>query len=196
MADAFIPETEATVTCAECGRLFSAADTIELAGRRICATCKPVFLQRLREGAAATTSLSYAGFWVRVGAAFLDGLLLIVVNMFVGIVLPLALAANASVTAAVPVVFVLTWLFQMAIAITYETWFVGRHGATPGKMALKLRIVRPDGSPLTYARAFGRHWGKFLSSITLLIGYIIAAFDSEKRALHDRICDTRVVRVG
>ena len=63
-------------------------------------------------------------------------------------------------------------------------------------MALKLRIVRPDGSPLTYARAFGRHWGKFLSSITLLIGYIIAAFDSEKRALHDRICDTRVVRVG
>ena len=74
-----------------------------------------------------------------------------------------------------------------------ETWLIGKYGATLGKMACGIRVVRPDGSPVTYLRAFGRYWAKFLSGIMLLIGYIIAAFDAEKRALHDHICDTRVV---
>jgi uncharacterized RDD family membrane protein YckC len=43
-------------------------------------------------------------------------------------------------------------------------------------------------------RAFGRYFGKLLSAIILGIGYIMAAFDSEKRALHDMICDTRVIK--
>ena len=41
--------------------------------------------------------------------------------------------------------------------------------------------------------AVGRYFAKFLSSITLCIGFIIAAFESEKRSLHDHICGTRVV---
>ncbi len=57
-----------------------------------------------------------------------------------------------------------------------------------------LKVIRSDGSPISYWRAFGRYLGTQLSSLTLMIGYIIAAFDDEKRALHDHICDTRVVR--
>jgi uncharacterized RDD family membrane protein YckC len=61
-------------------------------------------------------------------------------------------------------------------------------------MACGLKVVRPDGEKISYARACGRFFAEFVSSLTLAIGYIIAAFDGEKRSLHDRICDTRVIK--
>jgi uncharacterized RDD family membrane protein YckC len=70
---------------------------------------------------------------------------------------------------------------------------IGKYGATVGKMACKIKVITADGQPVSYARAFGRYFAKVLSSLTLLIGFIIAAFDSEKRSLHDHICNTRVV---
>jgi uncharacterized RDD family membrane protein YckC len=54
--------------------------------------------------------------------------------------------------------------------------------------------VRPDGEKISYARACGRGFAELVSSIILGIGYLMVVFDEEKRALHDRICDTRVVR--
>jgi uncharacterized RDD family membrane protein YckC len=89
---------------------------------------------------------------------------------------------------------ILVNVVSWALSIAYTTYFLGAHSATPGKMACGLRVVRPDGERISYARACGRFFAEILSSITLGIGYIIAAFDDEKRALHDRICDTRVVR--
>ena len=86
-------------------------------------------------------------------------------------------------------------LVHFAIAISYEVFFLGKYGATPGKMACKLRVVMPDGSPISYGRAFGRFFAYILSKLILMIGLLIAAFDGEKRALHDHICGTRVVRV-
>jgi uncharacterized RDD family membrane protein YckC len=85
-------------------------------------------------------------------------------------------------------------MVQLVFGAAYVTFFLGKYGATPGKMALGLKVVRSDGSELTYARAFGRYLAEYLSAFTLMIGYIIAAFDREKRALHDHICDTRVIR--
>jgi uncharacterized RDD family membrane protein YckC len=61
-------------------------------------------------------------------------------------------------------------------------------------MAVGLRIVTSDGGRVSYARALGRSFAEILSSIICYIGYIIVAFDDQKRALHDHICDTRVVR--
>jgi len=86
------------------------------------------------------------------------------------------------------------YVLQLALNVAYEVFFVGRYGATPGKMACHLKIVMPDGSPVTYARALARYFASILSWITLMIGFIIAGFDAEKRALHDHICNTRVVR--
>jgi len=76
----------------------------------------------------------------------------------------------------------------------YNTYFIGRFGATLGKMACRLKVVTPEGGQVSYARALGRFFSEMISSMILLIGYIMAAFDDEKRALHDRICSTRVVR--
>jgi uncharacterized RDD family membrane protein YckC len=85
---------------------------------------------------------------------------------------------------------------SMLINAAYITFFLGKFGATPGKMALRLRVVSPSGGSISYGRAFCRFLAEFLSSILLCIGYIMAAFDEEKRALHDRICDTRVIRLN
>ena len=82
----------------------------------------------------------------------------------------------------------------MIIRATYDTVLVGKYGATLGKLACGLRVVMPDGGKVTYMRAFGRYWGEVVTGLTIGIGYIIAAFDDEKRALHDRICNTRVVK--
>jgi uncharacterized RDD family membrane protein YckC len=79
------------------------------------------------------------------------------------------------------------------VGISYETIMIGKFGATLGKMACKIHVVTANGDNVSYARAFGRYFAKLLSAFTLLIGYIMAAFDSERRALHDRVCDTRVV---
>jgi len=70
---------------------------------------------------------------------------------------------------------------------------IGKFGATLGKMACKIQVVTAEGGRVSYLRSLGRYFAKFLSGLICLIGYIIAAFDEEKRALHDRICVTRVV---
>jgi uncharacterized RDD family membrane protein YckC len=72
---------------------------------------------------------------------------------------------------------------------------VGKYGATVGKMAAKIKIVNADGTPVSYGKAAGRYFAEILSSMICGIGYLMVAFDNEeKRALHDRICNTRVVR--
>jgi uncharacterized RDD family membrane protein YckC len=88
------------------------------------------------------------------------------------------------------------YLIGLAIGATYEGVFVSRFGATPGKMALDLKVVRPDGGSISLGRAVGRYFAKMVSAIILGIGYIMAGFDSQKRALHDMICDTRVIKVN
>jgi uncharacterized RDD family membrane protein YckC len=78
--------------------------------------------------------------------------------------------------------------------VTYSWFFLKRYAATPGKMALGIKIVRSDGSPLSTGRILGRYFSEMLSTMILMIGYIMAGFDDERRALHDRICDTRVIK--
>jgi uncharacterized RDD family membrane protein YckC len=62
-----------------------------------------------------------------------------------------------------------------------------------GKRICNVAVVTAEGKPISYGISVARYFSKILSAITLLIGYIIAAFDEEKRSLHDRICNTRVI---
>jgi uncharacterized RDD family membrane protein YckC len=138
--------------------------------------------------------MDYAGFWIRFAALAIDVFILGIVNMVIFIPLGMFMPTSPDN----PMVFIsfmpVIMLLQYAIPAAYDTWFVGKYGATPGKMACKLKIVVEDGSRVGYLRAFGRHFAKWLSAMILLIGYIMAAFDDQRRTLHDRICETRVVR--
>ena len=79
----------------------------------------------------------------------------------------------------------------------YEVAFLAQMGATPGKAAFGMKVVRPDGRPIGVGRAIGRYFSKLGEGWIILIGwcgYLLAGIDSQKRALHDMICDTRVIR--
>jgi uncharacterized RDD family membrane protein YckC len=178
--------------CSECGRPFSPSDLVRFGDHSICGNCKEIFAQKLREGVALRGAMEYGGFWIRFAAVCIDGAILFVISMLTNRIM-VAASSPSDVGAAMAIAGVL-FLIQVAIAATYEGVFVGQFGATPGKMALRLKVVMADGSPVSTPRAFGRYFAKQLSLLTLLIGYIIAGFDEEKRALHDHICGTRVIR--
>jgi uncharacterized RDD family membrane protein YckC len=84
-------------------------------------------------------------------------------------------------------------LINIALAVAYEAYFLTTRGATLGKQVLGLKVIRSDGSGISLGVAIGRYFAQWVSALILFIGYIMAAFDSEKRALHDHICDTRVI---
>ena len=187
------PGTMPTGTCSECGGVFNVQDMIQYGAVRVCARCKPVFMQKLAEGAKIQAgTFRYAGFWIRVGAKFLDGLIL-------GIVLapPLIYFIFKNVrtpqSIQMQIVQVTFQLSYVVVNLAYGIFFLGKYGATPGKMACKLQVVTAEGGKLTYGRATGRVFAEILSGIICYIGYLIVAFDSQKRALHDHICNTRVV---
>ena len=179
-APAGLAEQEAGF-CSQCGRVFPAEQMVRYGNVWICASCKPAFFQKIREGlepgAPGLAGVRYGGFWIRLVALLVDGVALWMVKSLIDLT-------------PWPVVVV---ALQWAVAVAYETYFLGRFGATPGKMACGLRVVVSDGSPVSYARAFARYWAKLLGWFTMLVGYIVAAFDDQKRALHDYICNTRVV---
>lgn len=191
------PLAHGEAVCAECHGVFSIADMIPYGTIRVCANCKPIFMQKLAEGATLRTgALNYAGIGARFGAVLLDGILLYVVNTVLNLAAGLGLFrehVNPQAGPGAPLAVVLVFMLQMAITMSYEVVLVGRYGATLGKMACGIRVVTAEGQPVSYLRALGRYWAKQLSALTCMIGYLIAFWDKEKRALHDHICNTRVV---
>ncbi|HSY42529.1 MAG TPA: RDD family protein [Candidatus Acidoferrum sp.] len=193
-------EQGSQAVCSECGKLFPIDETIRYGDARVCASCKPIFLQKLQEGAALNTgALRYAGFWIRFGARILDGLIVGVPLMILFFVLVFSQIHPSTLghSGAPPDLGILPTLLQFAfvfVQMGYEVFFLGKYGATPGKMACGLRVVTSDGGKISYGRAVGRFFAQILSGLICYIGYIIAAFDNpQKRALHDHICNTRVV---
>jgi len=83
---------------------------------------------------------------------------------------------------------------NVAIVLAYTMYFIRRHEATPGKRLFGLRVVRADGGRVSRGCVIGRYFAEQLSVLTFLAGYVMAAFDDEKRTLHDYLCGTRVVR--
>jgi len=181
-----------TTVCLRCGISYPARDMFPHGDYWVCSQCKPLLLQGVNEAAGVTPVLNYAGFWIRFAAKLVDGIILSIVSMIFGFGARLVSPAYADLDQTLTLLIFL-WLVEAVIAATYNTWYIGKYGATPGKMAFDLRVVSPEGGKISYLRALGRHCAAGISGIILLIGYVMAAFDSEKRALHDRICSTRVI---
>ena len=170
--------------CSQCGMVYFDDELIQFGDALVCGKCKPLFVQKLKEGVTVAGEMVYAGFWIRFGADFIDGLILGVVGFLFGFVGALIGGRTAGA---------FLNIFSWVLGLVYTTYFLGAYSATPGKMACGLKVVRPDGEKISYTRGCGRFFAELVSSLTLGIGYIMAAFDEERRALHDRICDTRVV---
>jgi uncharacterized RDD family membrane protein YckC len=186
--------------CTECGRPYPAGDLVRFGSGLVCGDCKPRFVQRLQEGAVRPLAVQYGGFWRRFAALFLDGIIMMIfllpLQLLLGVGVGALAAPRQGQHAAMMIggALGLYYLLTVAIAVTYQAYFLSQKGATPGKMALGLKVVTPDGGRIGVGRAIARYFAQMLSAFTFLIGYIIAAFDTQKRALHDYICSTRVIR--
>lgn len=181
--------------CAQCGADFAASELVRIQNRWLCPICKVEFVQMMKEGVRARGGFRYAGFWIRFLALCIDGIALWVLNLIV--MLPFAFSAmregESFLLALVELPGFLN-LLGTVLAMGYTVFFVARFAATPGKLALGLRIVTEEGGSVSALRAFCRYLASLVSGILMGIGYLMAAFDGEKRALHDRICATRVIR--
>lgn len=200
MASASVESPSPRMFCGECGGSFAVEDLARFGASYVCANCKPAYVQRMREGAApigaTMQGAHYGGFWIRALAIFIDGLIMGVVIAPLFLIVGFSTGLFHAIDPENPPNFAAILLFEvfaLALVLVYQVWFLTKKGATPGKMVVGLRVVTTDGKYLTAARAVGRYFAYLLSGFTLYIGYIIAAFDSEKRALHDHICSTRVI---
>lgn len=196
-----IPEEQTTATsavnvlCPDCKEVFVFDPTVGSAGAAVEAPVTPDFV--FTPHAMAEADLPKAGFWIRAAAAFVDALISaalqgIVVFLFAGL---LGLLLHSFEGESLLMVC-LAWLLGSSIGVVYYVYFTAFGGQTPGKMALRIKVVRTDSSSLTLGRAFYREViGKFVSGIILGIGYLMVAFDEKKQGLHDRMADTYVVRL-
>jgi len=139
------------------------------------------------------------GFWIRFLASFIDGIIVGVATIPVSIVMSILNVWVMRTSGGLGMTIlssVASYAVNMVIVYFYYGWFYSQKGATPGKMIFGLKVLDAEtGVHLTYWRAFFRETlGKFLSGITLLIGFIMAGFRQDKRSLHDFIFNTQVLR--
>lgn len=135
----------------------------------------------------------YAGFWRRVLAYILDVLIVDIVMTFIGVIAALAVGKTSEEWAP----YFMGWAWIMALLL-YWLYFAifesSKLQATPGKLALGLSVTDVRSRRIGFGRATGRYFAKFLSSLILGIGYMMAGWTSRKQALHDMIAGTCVVR--
>lgn len=193
--EARIPAQAARVTCPRCRQSFPLARQEAPLPEPSAAPLPPA---AGGEGATWAEAVPKAGFWIRVVAWMVDSVIVTVTQLVLGLILGLTAAGlggglDPGGQAAMAMV---TWLFGTALTVAYYVFFTGYCGQTPGKMALRIKVIRTDGTELGYGRAALREvLGKFVSGILLGIGYLMVAFDDQKQGLHDRMADTYVIKL-
>ncbi len=161
-----------------------------------------------QQAPAARPPVAYAGFWLRFVAFLIDGILLYFVRTIVlmpfgigsgmhgwhgmfhgshpqdlGDLLPmLRLAIHVAM-----ITMLIQWLY-------YSLTESSSWQATLGKKALGLTVTDLEGRRISFGRATGRYFAKYLSTVILGIGWLMAGFTEKKQALHDMIAGTLVLR--
>jgi len=129
-------------------------------------------------------ALPPAGFWLRAGAFTIDSVLIFLAFTSVQVAMllsgfPAALISAAGVCISGAYFAVMTSACQ---------------GQTFGKMCAGIAVLRGAAEP-DFGRALGRYFAYYLSILPAGAGFLMAAFTRDKRALHDVVAGTRVVRV-
>jgi uncharacterized RDD family membrane protein YckC/ribosomal protein L40E len=175
---------------------------VNAASSQYCYKCGLPLPQQLSNG--YENQIRHAGFWIRVVAYIIDGFLIGIVADMVTIPLffhyiGLSFDYNSWLSSGtIPTGFWIYYLWSLLIVflvgVVYYTFAIGKWGRTIGKMAVKVKVVKPDGSRVSYWRAFGRGLAFYLNQFTIGFSFLIIAFTSKKRGLHDYIADTVVIK--
>jgi uncharacterized RDD family membrane protein YckC len=176
--------------CAGCGSPLNPASA-----RQAPAAAAPVLYQ------AKPVHYAYAGFWRRFVAMIIDGLVftpLILIVVLTSGLFGIAMQPGADleslagaffgigVLALICLIFAGSWLYYTAMESSH-------YQATLGKKALGIIVTDMNGNRISFARANGRFFGKWISGMIMNIGYLMAAFTEKKQALHDILAGCLVV---
>jgi uncharacterized RDD family membrane protein YckC len=141
----------------------------------------------------------YGGFWIRVLAAIIDAIILRIVVAPIGMVFGL-LGFAGSMGGLPHIGFHLLGGGITLIAMLFGSWLYeallesSSYQATLGKMILGMKVTDLYGNRISFERATGRHFAKWLSGLILGIGYIMVGLSERKQGLHDLLAGTLVRR--
>ena len=155
--------------------------------------------------------MTYAGFWKRFAAYLIDSIILGVASWIIIIPILGLIGLGASsmeysedmmtdeaaggLAAAIIGASMMLWLVIGGASWLYFALMESSSKqATVGKMALGIIVTDLNGNRLSFGRATGRYFGKILSGMILMIGYIMAGFTEKKQALHDMIAGCLVIK--
>jgi uncharacterized RDD family membrane protein YckC len=131
-------------------------------------------------GSGYVASVEYGGFWIRLVAAIIDGIILAIVQFILNLFIDDFTARNL-------VNGVVGWLYSAGLESSAQQ-------ATIGKRAMGLQVTDLSGDRISFLRATGRYFAKILSVLIFFIGFIMIAFTEKKQGLHDMIAGTLVIK--
>jgi uncharacterized RDD family membrane protein YckC len=145
---------------------------------------------------------AFAGFWLRAVAYLIDTVLISLVFGLIASFYPATFikypdAASTSLTSltSLPQLTPIAFAITMTANWLYYTFFEASiWQATPGKRVLRLYVSDLNGQRVTFARAAWRNAAKLISSLTFLVGYLVAGITERKQALHDILASCLVLR--
>lgn len=131
--------------------------------------------------------VTYAGFWKRFAAFVIDWFIIVLIAFVGGFLFGLAfpeVAENDFSTELLGILIV--WIYYASMESSPKQ-------ATLGKQALGIIVTDENGNQISFGRATGRYFAKFISGTIFLIGYIMVAFTKKKQGLHDMIAKCLVI---
>lgn len=148
---------------------------------------------------------NYAGFGARFVAALIDGIILGVVNALImtpllGQTFSMAMDAQQGGVSEFDVMAWITTFIISNVAIMLAGWLYyaimesNSYQGTLGKKLLNIKVTDLQGGRVSFGRATGRYFGKILSAMIFMVGYLMAAFTEKKQGLHDMISGCLVVK--
>ena len=149
---------------------------------------------------AAGQATQYANFGWRFLAVILDAIVTGIAGVLLGAMLGLMAGLGGAMTgvqdaAAFGAMNLLGFLSGTAAGWLYEALMVSSsYQATLGKMAVGIVVTDMQGRRISFLRATGRYFGKFVSSMIMMIGYLIQPFTEKRQALHDMMAGCLVLR--
>lgn len=133
--------------------------------------------------------VEYAGFWLRLAARLLDGLILILISSL-WVLISILLFGDFNGAAKglyYTLIFLTSWLYTTMMESSKKQ-------ATVGKLAVGIQVTDENGNGISFGKACGRYFAKILSNLTLYIGYLMAGWTKRKQALHDMAAGCLVVK--
>ena len=137
--------------------------------------------------------MSYAGFWKRTAAYFIDFIIFSILAYAVGFVVGVMLYANDPYIDDFTVELFGTLIGIISTWIFYAAFESSLKQATPGKMALGIIVTDLEGNRISFGRASGRFFSKMISSLIIGIGFFMVAFTEKKQGLHDKMCECLII---